>query len=121
MFSLYKCVCVQVRSASLQINIGNYWPVMHNVAFFVAQCERCTQKSSKMQRKTISFGTLLLCKQLIKGQVSLPVKLWKMLMANMFSRIVVYKDDMLKAIVPRSAKPFNFQEAYKLSDETVSI
>ncbi len=38
-----------------------------------------------------------------------------------FPRIVVYKDDMLKAIVPRSAKPFNFQEAYKLSDETVSI
>ncbi len=28
---------------------------------------------------------------------------------------------MVKAIVPRSAKPFNFQEAYKLSDETVSI
>lgn len=35
-----------------------------------------------------------------------------------YDRIVVYKDDMLKAIVPRSAKPFNFQEAYKLSDET---
>ncbi|XP_050950279.1 deoxyribonuclease 1 like 4, tandem duplicate 2 [Labeo rohita] len=34
-----------------------------------------------------------------------------------YDRIVVYKDDMLKAVVPGSAKPFNFQEAYKLSDE----
>uniref|UniRef100_A0A9R1SK55 Deoxyribonuclease 1 like 4, tandem duplicate 2 n=2 Tax=Cyprinus carpio TaxID=7962 RepID=A0A9R1SK55_CYPCA len=34
-----------------------------------------------------------------------------------YDRIVVYKDDMLKAVVPKSAKPFNFQQAYKLSDE----
>ncbi|XP_057181897.1 deoxyribonuclease 1 like 4, tandem duplicate 2 [Triplophysa rosa] len=34
-----------------------------------------------------------------------------------YDRIVVYKDDMLQAVVPRSAKPFNFQQAYKLSDE----
>ncbi|KAK2906663.1 hypothetical protein Q8A67_005648 [Cirrhinus molitorella] len=34
-----------------------------------------------------------------------------------YDRIVVYKDDMLKAVVPKSAKPFNFQEAYKLSEE----
>jgi len=38
-----------------------------------------------------------------------------------FSRIVVYKEDMLQAVVPKSAKPFNFQEAYKLSEEMVSI
>ncbi|KAL6112347.1 uncharacterized protein ACO6RY_09124 [Pungitius sinensis] len=34
-----------------------------------------------------------------------------------YDRIVVYGDDMLDAVVPNSAKPFNFQEAYKLSDE----
>ncbi|XP_073700497.1 deoxyribonuclease 1 like 4, tandem duplicate 2 [Garra rufa] len=34
-----------------------------------------------------------------------------------YDRIVVYKDDMLKAVVPKSAKPFNFQTAYKLSEE----
>lgn len=38
-----------------------------------------------------------------------------------FLRIVVYKDDMLQAVVPRSAKPFNFQQAYKLSEEMVSM
>lgn len=38
-----------------------------------------------------------------------------------FLRIVVYKDDMLEAVVPRSAKPFNFQQAYKLSEEMVSM
>lgn len=35
-------------------------------------------------------------------------------------RIVIYGDDMLQAIVPNSAKPFNFQKAYGLSDEQVS-
>ncbi|XP_043078795.1 deoxyribonuclease 1 like 4, tandem duplicate 2 [Puntigrus tetrazona] len=44
-----------------------------------------------------------------------------------YDRIVVYKEDMLNSLffpsaigslsVPRSAKSFNFQEAYKLSDE----
>ncbi|XP_056614673.1 deoxyribonuclease 1 like 4, tandem duplicate 2 [Triplophysa dalaica] len=34
-----------------------------------------------------------------------------------YDRIVVYKNDMLQAVVPRSAKPFNFQIAYKLSEE----
>ncbi|XP_034442426.1 deoxyribonuclease 1 like 4, tandem duplicate 1 [Hippoglossus hippoglossus] len=34
-----------------------------------------------------------------------------------YDRIVVYGDDMLQAIVPNSAKPFNFQKAYGLSDE----
>uniref|UniRef100_A0A8C6SF75 Endonuclease/exonuclease/phosphatase domain-containing protein n=1 Tax=Neogobius melanostomus TaxID=47308 RepID=A0A8C6SF75_9GOBI len=34
-----------------------------------------------------------------------------------YDRIVVYGDDMLQAIVPKSAKPFNFQKAYGLSDE----
>ncbi|XP_067271495.1 deoxyribonuclease 1 like 4, tandem duplicate 2 [Pseudorasbora parva] len=34
-----------------------------------------------------------------------------------YDRIVVYKEDMLQAVVPKSAKPFNFQEAYKLSEE----
>ncbi|XP_073700425.1 deoxyribonuclease gamma-like [Garra rufa] len=34
-----------------------------------------------------------------------------------YDRIVVYKGDMLKAVVPKSAKPFNFQTAYKLSEE----
>lgn len=38
-----------------------------------------------------------------------------------FSRIVVYKDDMVQAVVPKSAKPFNFQEAYKLSDKMVRM
>ncbi|KAA0711896.1 Deoxyribonuclease gamma [Triplophysa tibetana] len=34
-----------------------------------------------------------------------------------YDRIVVYKEDMLQAVVPRSAKPFNFHIAYKLSEE----
>ncbi|XP_019952256.2 deoxyribonuclease 1 like 4, tandem duplicate 1 [Paralichthys olivaceus] len=34
-----------------------------------------------------------------------------------YDRIVVYGDDMLQAIVPNSAKPFNFQTAYGLSEE----
>lgn len=34
-----------------------------------------------------------------------------------YDRIVVYKDDMFDAVVPGSAKPFNFQAAYKLSEE----
>ncbi|TSM44128.1 Deoxyribonuclease-1 [Bagarius yarrelli] len=34
-----------------------------------------------------------------------------------YDRIVVYKDDMLNAVVSNSAKPFNFHEAYKLSEE----
>ncbi|XP_060897801.1 deoxyribonuclease 1 like 4, tandem duplicate 1 isoform X2 [Labrus mixtus] len=34
-----------------------------------------------------------------------------------YDRIVVYGDDMLQAVVPNSAKPFNFQQAYKLSQE----
>ncbi|KAK2906662.1 hypothetical protein Q8A67_005647 [Cirrhinus molitorella] len=36
---------------------------------------------------------------------------------NTYDRIVVYGDDMLKAVVSNSAKPFNFQKAYKLTDE----
>ncbi|XP_054473378.1 deoxyribonuclease 1 like 4, tandem duplicate 1 [Anoplopoma fimbria] len=34
-----------------------------------------------------------------------------------YDRIVVYGDDMLDAVVPNSAKPFNFQKAYRLSEE----
>ncbi|MED6245548.1 hypothetical protein ATANTOWER_004617, partial [Ataeniobius toweri] len=34
-----------------------------------------------------------------------------------YDRIVVYGDDMLQAVVPNSAKSFDFQKAYKLSDE----
>ncbi len=34
--------------------------------------------------------------------------------------IVVYGDDMKNAVVPNSAKPFNFQKAYKLKDEDVN-
>uniref|UniRef100_A0A8C2WM23 Deoxyribonuclease n=1 Tax=Cyclopterus lumpus TaxID=8103 RepID=A0A8C2WM23_CYCLU len=34
-----------------------------------------------------------------------------------YDRIVVYGDDMLQAVVPNSAKSFNFQEAYGLSEE----
>ncbi|XP_073324816.1 deoxyribonuclease-1-like [Pagrus major] len=34
-----------------------------------------------------------------------------------YDRIVVYGDDMLQAVVPNSAKTFNFQEAYGLSQE----
>nr|XP_055074478.1 deoxyribonuclease 1 like 4, tandem duplicate 1 isoform X1 [Misgurnus anguillicaudatus]XP_055074479.1 deoxyribonuclease 1 like 4, tandem duplicate 1 isoform X2 [Misgurnus anguillicaudatus]XP_055074481.1 deoxyribonuclease 1 like 4, tandem duplicate 1 isoform X1 [Misgurnus anguillicaudatus] len=36
---------------------------------------------------------------------------------NTYDRIVVYGDDMLDAVVPGSAMPFNFQKAYKLTDE----
>ncbi|KAM3837918.1 deoxyribonuclease-1-like [Diretmus argenteus] len=36
---------------------------------------------------------------------------------NTYDRIVVYGDDMLQAIVPNSAKPFNFQKAYGLTYE----
>uniref|UniRef100_A0A673Z315 Deoxyribonuclease n=1 Tax=Salmo trutta TaxID=8032 RepID=A0A673Z315_SALTR len=36
---------------------------------------------------------------------------------NTYDRIVIYGDDMLDAIVPNSAKPFNFQIAYGLSEE----
>ncbi|KAL0977942.1 hypothetical protein UPYG_G00163590 [Umbra pygmaea] len=35
---------------------------------------------------------------------------------NTYDRIVIYGDDMVEAVVPNSAKPFNFQKAYKLSD-----
>ncbi|MCI4390277.1 hypothetical protein PGIGA_G00120680 [Pangasianodon gigas] len=34
-----------------------------------------------------------------------------------YDRIVVYKDETLKAVVPDSAKPFNFHKAFKLSEE----
>ncbi|KAF7644558.1 hypothetical protein LDENG_00219870 [Lucifuga dentata] len=34
-----------------------------------------------------------------------------------YDRIVIYGDDMLQAIVPNSAKPFNFQVAYGLTIE----
>ncbi|KAM4741282.1 deoxyribonuclease 1 like 4, tandem duplicate 1 [Anableps anableps] len=36
---------------------------------------------------------------------------------NTYDRIVVYGDDMLQAVVPKSAKTFNFHKAYKLSEE----
>lgn len=34
-------------------------------------------------------------------------------------RIVVYGDDMLAAVLPNSAKPFNFQREYTMMEETV--
>ncbi|MEQ2166974.1 hypothetical protein GOODEAATRI_033995, partial [Goodea atripinnis] len=34
-----------------------------------------------------------------------------------YDRIVVYGDDMLQAVVPNSAKSFDFQKAFKLSNE----
>ncbi|XP_034538040.1 deoxyribonuclease-1-like [Notolabrus celidotus] len=34
-----------------------------------------------------------------------------------YDRIVVYGDDMLQAVMPNSAKPFNFQRAYGLTQE----
>ncbi|CAL8338030.1 unnamed protein product [Merluccius merluccius] len=34
-----------------------------------------------------------------------------------YDRIVVYGQDMLEAVVPNSAKPFNFQKAYGLTEE----
>ncbi|XP_049590360.1 deoxyribonuclease 1 like 4, tandem duplicate 1 isoform X2 [Syngnathus scovelli] len=34
-----------------------------------------------------------------------------------YDRIVVYGDDMLRAVVPNSARPFNFQKAFHLSNE----
>ncbi|MEQ2195294.1 hypothetical protein XENOCAPTIV_010371, partial [Xenoophorus captivus] len=36
-----------------------------------------------------------------------------------YDRIVVYGDDMLQAVVPNSAKSFDFQKAFKLSNEQV--
>uniref|UniRef100_A0A8C5E140 Deoxyribonuclease n=1 Tax=Gouania willdenowi TaxID=441366 RepID=A0A8C5E140_GOUWI len=36
---------------------------------------------------------------------------------NAYDRIVVYGDDMFNAVVPNSAKPFNFQKAFGLSEE----
>ncbi|XP_051977879.1 deoxyribonuclease gamma-like [Xyrauchen texanus] len=36
---------------------------------------------------------------------------------NTYDRIVVYGDDMRNAVVPDSAKPFNFQKAYKIKVE----
>ncbi|XP_029358011.1 deoxyribonuclease gamma-like isoform X2 [Echeneis naucrates] len=36
---------------------------------------------------------------------------------NCYDRIVLYGQRMLSAIVPRSAKPFNFQKQFKLTDE----
>lgn len=37
------------------------------------------------------------------------------------NRIVVYGETMLKAVVPGSAKSFNFQKEFKLSDEEVRL
>ncbi|KAM9365363.1 deoxyribonuclease 1 like 4, tandem duplicate 1 isoform 2-T4 [Pholidichthys leucotaenia] len=34
-----------------------------------------------------------------------------------YDRIVIYGDDMLDAVVPNSAKPFNFQEEFGLTEE----
>lgn len=34
--------------------------------------------------------------------------------------IVVYGDDMLAAIVPNSAKPFNFHKEFAMTEEMVS-
>uniref|UniRef100_A0A667XJI7 Deoxyribonuclease n=1 Tax=Myripristis murdjan TaxID=586833 RepID=A0A667XJI7_9TELE len=36
-----------------------------------------------------------------------------------YDRIVIYGEDMLQAVVPNSAKPFNFQQAYGLTEEKV--
>ncbi|XP_052394852.1 deoxyribonuclease gamma-like [Carassius gibelio] len=36
---------------------------------------------------------------------------------NTYDRIVIYGEDMLNAVIPNSAKPFNFQKAYKLKEE----
>ncbi|MGH0178238.1 UNVERIFIED_CONTAM: hypothetical protein FKN15_005338 [Acipenser sinensis] len=36
---------------------------------------------------------------------------------NTYDRIVIYGDDMLKTVVPDSAKPFNFQKEYRLNME----
>lgn len=36
---------------------------------------------------------------------------------NTYDRIVVYQNDMLQAVVPHSAKAFNFHQAYNLSEE----
>ncbi|XP_024857949.1 deoxyribonuclease 1 like 4, tandem duplicate 1 [Kryptolebias marmoratus] len=37
--------------------------------------------------------------------------------SHTYDRIVVYGDDMLHAVVPKSAKTFNFQKAFNLTDE----
>lgn len=34
-------------------------------------------------------------------------------------RIVVYGDDMFSAVLPNSAKPFNFQKEYGMTEEMV--
>lgn len=38
---------------------------------------------------------------------------------NVSHRIVVYGDDMLAAVLPNSAKPFNFQKEYGMTEEMV--
>ncbi|KAG7270227.1 hypothetical protein CRUP_013944 [Coryphaenoides rupestris] len=37
--------------------------------------------------------------------------------SHTYDRIVVYGQDMLDAVVPNSAKPFNFQKAYELTEQ----
>ncbi|KAJ8359073.1 hypothetical protein SKAU_G00155980 [Synaphobranchus kaupii] len=37
--------------------------------------------------------------------------------AHSYDRIVVYGDDMLNAVVPNTAQPFNFQKALRLTEE----
>lgn len=39
---------------------------------------------------------------------------------HIFHRIVVYGEDMLAAIVPNSAKPFNFHKEFQMTEEMVS-
>lgn len=40
-------------------------------------------------------------------------------MTQLPHRIVVYGDDMLAAVLPNSAKPFNFQKEYSMREDMV--
>lgn len=40
-------------------------------------------------------------------------------LTQLLDRIVVYGDDMLAAVLPKSAKPFNFQKEYSMTEEMV--
>lgn len=49
------------------------------------------------------------------------MKMHRMVTVFSANRIVVYGDEMYDAVVANSAKPFNFQKAYKLKKKLVRL
>lgn len=49
------------------------------------------------------------------------MKMHRMVTVFSANRIVVYGDEMYDAVVANSAKPFNFQKAYKLKKKMVRL